>query len=169
MWKKSIASRPWAWARRNVPPAGVHHPRCRAEPPGGEDTADRARADVVAQSLQLALDPAVSPARVVVCKASDQVADLVVDVHWEAGQRGRFLVQGKGANGSGTRMREAFLFAEGRELLWWYVEEIRGLFGDDALDPNAPLWPTERLRNVTATYQSTILKVIEAPSGRSRI
>jgi integrase len=35
--------------------------------------------------------------------------------------------------------------AEGRELLWWYVEEVRGLFGDDPDDMSAPLWPSERL------------------------
>jgi integrase/recombinase XerC len=78
-------------------------------------------------------------------RAAELCAVTLGDVHWEAGQWGRFLVHGKGANGSGPRMREAFLFPEGRELLWWYVEEIRGLFGDDALDPAAPLWPTERL------------------------
>ncbi|MFH9008917.1 site-specific integrase [Streptomyces afghaniensis] len=47
--------------------------------------------------------------------------------------------------GSGPREREAFMFAEGRELLWWYIEEVRGLFPDDALDPYAPLFPSERL------------------------
>nr|WP_189866952.1 site-specific integrase [Streptomyces poonensis] len=67
------------------------------------------------------------------------------DVHWENGQWGRFLVHGKGAGGSGPRDREAFLFAEGRELLWWYVEEVRGEFADDPSDPRAPLFPSERL------------------------
>ncbi|WSP43933.1 site-specific integrase [Streptomyces sp. NBC_01244] len=67
------------------------------------------------------------------------------DLHWDNGQWGRFLVRGKGARGSGAREREAFMFAEGRELLWWYVEEIRGLFHDDPLDPYAPLFPSERL------------------------
>ncbi|WP_426501653.1 tyrosine-type recombinase/integrase [Streptomyces sp. D54] len=67
------------------------------------------------------------------------------DLHWDNGQWGRFLVRGKGARGSGPREREAFMFAEGRELLWWYVEEIRGLFHDDPLDPYAPLFPSERL------------------------
>ena len=66
------------------------------------------------------------------------------DVHWEHGQWGRFLVSGKGAHGSGPRQREAYLFQEGRELLWWYVEEIRGEFGDDPGHPRAPLWPSER-------------------------
>ena len=57
------------------------------------------------------------------------------DVHWEPGRWGRFVVQGKGARGSGPRPREAYLFAEGRELLWWYVEEVRGLFRDDPEHP----------------------------------
>ncbi|MFD8416887.1 tyrosine-type recombinase/integrase [Streptomyces sp. NPDC059650] len=67
------------------------------------------------------------------------------DLFWDQGQWGRFLVQGKGARGSGPRERMAFMFAEGRELLWWYVEEFRGLFPDDAQDPFAPLFPSERL------------------------
>ncbi|MEU0413911.1 site-specific integrase [Streptomyces griseorubiginosus] len=67
------------------------------------------------------------------------------DLHWDSGQWGRFLVKGKGARGSGPREREAFMFAEGRELLWWYIEEVRGLFPDDALDPYAALFPSERL------------------------
>lgn len=67
------------------------------------------------------------------------------DLHWDNGQWGRFLVRGKGARGSGPREREAFMFAEGRELLWWYVEEVRGLFCDDPLDPYAPLFSSERL------------------------
>ncbi|MGW5650620.1 tyrosine-type recombinase/integrase [Streptomyces humi] len=67
------------------------------------------------------------------------------DLHWDNGQWGRFLVRGKGAHGSGPREREAYMFAEGRELLWWYIEEIRGLVPDDALDPYAPLFPSERL------------------------
>ncbi|MFI1035952.1 tyrosine-type recombinase/integrase [Streptomyces sp. NPDC020951] len=67
------------------------------------------------------------------------------DLFWDQGQWGRFLVQGKGARGSGPRERMAFMFAEGRELLWWYVEEVRGLFPDDAQDPFVPLFPSERL------------------------
>jgi hypothetical protein len=56
----------------------------------------------------------------------------------------------KGARGSGPREREAYLFAEGRELLWWYIEEIRAQFTDDPDDPQAPLWPSERLPSVVA-------------------
>jgi integrase/recombinase XerC len=71
-------------------------------------------------------------------------------VYWENGQWGRFLVHGKGSRGSGPRDREAYLFAEGRDLLWWYIEEIRGLFCDDPHDLNAPLWPSERLPTAVA-------------------
>ncbi|WP_079191895.1 tyrosine-type recombinase/integrase [Streptomyces sp. CB00455] len=66
------------------------------------------------------------------------------DVHWEHGQWGRFAVYGKSARGSGPRPREAYLFQEGRALLWWYIEEVRGEFGDNAEHPRAPLWPSER-------------------------
>lgn len=64
-------------------------------------------------------------------RASELCQMRMKDLHWEAGDFGRFVVQGKGARGSGPRQWEAFLFAEGRELLWWYVEDIRGLFADD--------------------------------------
>lgn len=71
----------------------------------------------------------------------------MADVHWEAGQWGRFVVQGKGARGSGPRPRprEAFMFDQGRELLWWYVEEVRGHFRDDPEHPRpAPGKPAQR-------------------------
>ena len=77
-------------------------------------------------------------------RAAELCGVCIGDVHWEHGQSGRFLVSGKGAHGSGPRQREAYLFQEGRELLWWYVEEIRGEFGDDPGHPRAPLWPSER-------------------------
>ncbi|WP_433616883.1 hypothetical protein ACQP2P_16125 [Dactylosporangium sp. CA-139114] len=78
-------------------------------------------------------------------RAAELCAVRIGDVHWELGQWGRFVVRGKGARGSGPRERMAFLFAEGRELLWWYVEQIRGEFRDDPEDMLAPLWPSERL------------------------
>jgi integrase/recombinase XerC len=78
-------------------------------------------------------------------RAAELCGVCIGDVHWELGQWGRFLVYGKGAHGSGPRQREAYLFAEGRDLLWWYIEEVRGEFGDDPEDPRAPLFPSERL------------------------
>ncbi len=78
-------------------------------------------------------------------RAAELCAVKVRDLHWDAGQWGRFLVQGKGARRSGPRQREAYMFAEGRDLLWWYIEEVRGLFSDDPEHPEAPLWPSERL------------------------
>lgn len=74
----------------------------------------------------------------------------VGDVHWDHGQWGRFVVHGKGARGSGPRMREAYLFDEGRALLWWYVEEVLGLLADDPDDPLTPLWPSERIAAAAA-------------------
>jgi integrase/recombinase XerC len=61
-------------------------------------------------------------------RAAELCAVRMGDVHWETGQWGRFLVRGKGARRSGPREREAYLFEEGRALLWWYVEEVRGEF-----------------------------------------
>ncbi|GAA3250984.1 hypothetical protein GCM10010532_097960 [Dactylosporangium siamense] len=84
-------------------------------------------------------------------RAAELCAVRLADVHWEAGQWGRFVVQGKGARGSGPRQRMAYLFADGRSLLWWYVEEVRGLFPDDVEHPDAPLWPSERLSPVAAS------------------
>ncbi|MFD7163726.1 tyrosine-type recombinase/integrase [Streptomyces violascens] len=78
-------------------------------------------------------------------RASELCRVRIGDLHWDNGQWGRFLVRGKGARGSGPREREAFMFAEGRELLWWYIEDVRGLFSDDPTDPYAPLFPSERL------------------------
>ena len=78
-------------------------------------------------------------------RAAELCGVRIGDVHWELGQWGRFLVYGKGAHGSGPRQREAYLFAEGRDLLWWYIEEVRGEFGDDPENPSAPLFPSERL------------------------
>jgi integrase len=105
------------------------------------------------QALPTARKPAVAGRDYVMAKiaylsgvrASELCGVRLGDVHWESGQWGRFLVHGKGARGSGPRQREAYLFAEGRELLWWYVEEVRGLFGDDPEDMSGPLWPSERL------------------------
>jgi integrase len=77
--------------------------------------------------------------------AAELCAVRIGDVHWESGQWGRILIHGKGAHGSGPRQRQAYLFEEGRSLLWWYVEEVRGEFCDDPDDPNAPLFASERI------------------------
>ncbi len=37
------------------------------------------------------------------------------------------------------------MFEEGRALLWWWIEDVRGAFCDDPGDPNAPLFPSERI------------------------
>ncbi|WP_209440731.1 site-specific integrase [Amycolatopsis thermoflava] len=50
-------------------------------------------------------------------RATELCGARISDVHWESGQWGRLLVEGKGARGSGPRQREAFLFEQSRELL----------------------------------------------------
>lgn len=89
-------------------------------------------------------------------RAAELCGVRIGDVHWESGQWGRFLVNGKGANGSGPRHREAYLFEEGRALLWWYVEEVRGEFGDDPDDPMAPLFPSERIPRAVAALNLAV-------------
>jgi len=88
------------------------------------------------------------------------------DVHWELGQWGRFIVNGKGARGSGPRQRQAYLFQEGRELLWWYVEEVRGLFRDDPEHPSAPLFPSERLPKSVAALNMPIAPALDQSTFR---
>jgi len=46
---------------------------------GGQDAADGAGADVVSEAGELALDAAVSPVRVLPCKADDELAQFAVD------------------------------------------------------------------------------------------
>jgi integrase len=93
-------------------------------------------------------------------RATELCTVRIGDIHWELGQWGRFVVQGKGARGSGPREREAYLFAEGRELLWWYIEEIRGEFADDPSDPCAPLWPSERLPTAVASLNLPVAPAV---------
>ncbi len=54
-------------------------------------------------------------------RAAELCGVRIGDLHWEPGQWGRFLVSGKGARGSGPRPREACMFEEGRDLLWWWI------------------------------------------------
>ncbi|MFD3524872.1 tyrosine-type recombinase/integrase [Streptomyces sp. NPDC058653] len=89
-------------------------------------------------------------------RAAELCGVRLTDVHWEAGQWGRFLVHGKGARGSGPRQREAFMFEEGRALLWWYVEEVRGMFGDDPEHPAEVLFPSERLPGPVAALNMPV-------------
>ncbi|MFH9968363.1 tyrosine-type recombinase/integrase [Streptomyces mirabilis] len=102
-------------------------------------------------------------------RASELCAVRLGDIHWELGQWGRFVVQGKGAGGSGKRERQAYLFAEGRELLWWYIEEIRGSFSDDASDPAAPLFPSERRPRALAAVDIAVGMPVKADAFRKAL
>ncbi|MGH3343673.1 MAG: site-specific integrase [Carbonactinosporaceae bacterium] len=94
-------------------------------------------------------------------RASELCAVRLGDIHWELGQWGRFVVQGKGAGGSGKRERQAYLFAEGRELLWWYIAEVRGSFSDDPSDPAAPLFPSERRPRAVAALNIAVATAVQ--------
>jgi integrase len=102
-------------------------------------------------------------------RASELCAVRIGDLHWELGQWGRFVVQGKGARGSGPRERQAYLFQDGRELLWWYMVEIRGEFCDDPLDPDAPLFPSERLPEGIAALNLPIAPPVGADAFRKAL
>jgi integrase/recombinase XerC len=102
-------------------------------------------------------------------RAAELCGMRIKDLHWESGQFVRFLVRGKGARGSGPRLREAFMFAEGRELLWWYVEEIRGGFSDDPVHPEAPVWPSERLPPNIAALNAPVAPAVTPSTFRKAL
>ena len=97
-------------------------------------------------------------------RAAELCGVTIGDLHWESGQWGRFLVNGKGARGSGPRPREAYMFEEGRDLLWWWVEECRGGFCDDPDDPNAPLFPSERIPTAVSALNIAVPGIAVTPS-----
>ncbi len=97
-------------------------------------------------------------------RAAELCGVMIGDLHWESGQWGRFLVNGKGARGSGPRQREAYMFEEGRALLWWWMEEIRGGFAGDPDDPNAPLFPSERIPTAVSALNVAAPGIAVTPS-----
>jgi integrase len=97
-------------------------------------------------------------------RAAELCGVRIGDLHWESGQWGRFLVNGKGAHGSGPRQREAYMFEEGRALLWWWIEDVRGGFSDDPEDPNAPLFPSERIPGAVSALNVPVPGIAVTPS-----
>jgi hypothetical protein len=66
-------------------PVGVYPARRRAQMSGGQDAADGAGSDVVSESGELALDAAVSAARVVPGQPDDELAQLGTNA-WATGR-----------------------------------------------------------------------------------
>jgi hypothetical protein len=64
---------------QEAPPAGVRTTRCGAYAGGGEDPADRARAQTVSEPGEFTLDSPVTPGRILVCQAPHQVTDLLTE------------------------------------------------------------------------------------------
>lgn len=73
-------------------------------------------------------------------------------------------MHGKGARGSGPRQREAYLFEEGRALLWWYMGEVRAEFCDDPDNPEAPLFPSERIPQAVSAWNVATPGIAVTPS-----
>ena len=91
--KKSVASKPGGLSAQEGPPAGVCSAWCGAEAGGGQDPADRARAQAVSEPGEFALDAAVAPGGILLGQAQHQVADLVTD-RWAAGPVGSRSILG---------------------------------------------------------------------------
>lgn len=102
-------------------------------------------------------------------RASELCGMRMCDLHWEAGSFGRFEVAGKGARRSGPRPRLAYMFADGRDLLWWYVEEVRGSFCDDPEHPLAPVWPSERLPKKVAVLNVSVAPAVVPSTFRKAV
>ena len=67
------------------------------------------------------------------------------DLHFDHGPLGKIHVRmGKGSRGSGPRERLVPMLGVAGTLLRWWVEEVRGGFGDDFERPRAALFPSER-------------------------
>ena len=61
------------------------------------------------------------------------------------------------------------MFAEGRDLLWWYIEEVRGGFSDDPDHPEAPLRPSERLPGNVAVLSAPAAPAVTPSAFRQSL
>lgn len=67
------------------------------------------------------------------------------DLHFEHGPLGKIHVRmGKGCRGSGPRERLVPMLGDARQLLVWWVEQVRGEFEDEWELPGALVFPSER-------------------------
>lgn len=53
--------------------------------------------------------------------------------------------------------------------MWWYVEEIRGEFGDDPTHPMAPMWPSERLPTGVAALNLAVAPALTTGTFRRAV
>lgn len=66
------------------------------------------------------------------------------DVRWDLGRFGKVLLRGKGRRGQGKKERLVPLINGSRDLLEWWATGPRWEFDEQAGDPSAPLFPSER-------------------------
>ncbi len=82
------------------------------------------------------------------------------DCHFDHGPLGKIHVRlGKGARGSGPRERLVPMLGVARQILSWWVTEVRGCFDDDFEAPRAVLFPSERGGTITPEAFRLPLKV----------
>jgi hypothetical protein len=81
--EKVGGQQPGGLGAQEGPPPGVATPWRRAQPRGGQNPSDRARAHAVPQSGQFSLEASISPRRIFLCQAQHQSSDLVIN-RWAA-------------------------------------------------------------------------------------
>ncbi|GAA3346557.1 site-specific tyrosine recombinase XerD [Amorphoplanes nipponensis] len=68
----------------------------------------------------------------------------------DLGEHGRLHVRfGKGSMGRGPKPRMVPAINSVDQLMFWWLTDVRGQFGDDPTDPDAPLLPSERYDRLT--------------------
>jgi integrase len=78
------------------------------------------------------------------------------DVRWDLGRFGKLNVRhGKGARRKGPKPRLVPLINGAGRSLRWFIEDVRGQFGDDHERPGAPLFPSERRNRDGSSARAT--------------
>lgn len=78
-------------------------------------------------------------------RISETVMLDIRDWRPDLGERGKLHVRfGKGSRGRGPKTRMVSAINGVDSLLNWWLSDVRHQFGDDWVDPNAPLLPSER-------------------------
>jgi site-specific recombinase XerD len=86
-------------------------------------------------------------------RISESVRLDIRDWRPDLGEHGKLHVRfGKGSMGRGPKPRMVSAINSVDHLMHWWLTEVRGQFGDDWADPDAPLLPSERYDRLTGRY-----------------
>lgn len=92
----------------------------------------------------------------------------VGDWHPELGTHGKLHVRhGKGSRGRGVKVRIVPAIDEVDVLLEWWLDEVRHQYGDDFNDPDAPMFPSERLDRMTGRCTRIGTEALRSGLGRA--